>query len=303
VAITPQAAIDAANEVYGANAGFRALHAKGTLFRGTFTATAAAGALTRAPHMQGAQIPATFRLSNANGNPYFPDYLPDPRGLAVKLYLPDGSRTGVMTVTSPRSPVRTPEAFIELMKAQGGGVAAASKLPRFRAAHPETARALPVIAPTLLPPESCTVVRYHRLHAFKWVDGSGGERYVRYTLVPEHPGSRLMPPRARRRGRDYLQDEIREPVRRGPVRFEFEVQVASAGDPVTDPNAVWPAGRRRVHVGTFELDGPDTSRERDGDMLVFDPTRLTDGIECSDDPVLRFRPQAYSESVRCRTGG
>jgi catalase len=32
-----------------------------------------------------------------------------------------------------------------------------------------------------------------------------------------------------------------------------------------------------------------------------DPTRVTDGIELSADPVLRFRPEAYSESVNRRT--
>ncbi len=303
MAITPERAIDTANAVYGADAGYRALHAKGTLFRGTFTATAAAAEFTRAAHMQGARIPATFRFSNGSGDPDFPDYLPDPRGLAVKLYLPDGSRTDVMTVSSPRFPVRTPDAFLELMKAQGGGLAAAWRLPPFLAAHPETVRALPVIAPTLLPPEGYALIRYYGLHAFKWIDGSGGERHVRYTLVPERTGKRLAPLRARRLGRNYLQDEIRDRVRSGPVRFEFEVQVASTGDPVSDPNAVWPAGRRRVHVGTLEIDGPETERERDGDVLVFDPTRVTDGIECPDDPVLRFRPRAYSESVRRRTGG
>ena len=37
------------------------------------------------------------------------------------------------------------------------------------------------------------------------------------------------------------------------------------------------------------LDGPDLERERDGDVLVFDPTRVTDGIELSGDTILRFR--------------
>ena len=36
-------------------------------------------------------------------------------------------------------------------------------------------------------------------------------------------------------------------------------------------------------------------------MLVFDPTRVTDGIELSDDPVLRFRHDAYAESIARRT--
>ena len=56
-------------------------------------------------------------------------------------------------------------------------------------------------------------------------------------------------------------------------------------------------------MGTLKVTGLDTEREQGGDVLVFDPSRVTDGIECSDDPVLRFRPAAYSESVRHRTDG
>jgi catalase len=48
------------------------------------------------------------------------------------------------------------------------------------------------------------------------------------------------------------------------------------------------------------LDGPETERERDGDILVFDPTRVTGGIELSDDSILRFRPRAYSASIARR---
>ena len=33
---------------------------------------------------------------------------------------------------------------------------------------------------------------------------------------------------------------------------------------------------------------------------VFDPGRVVDGIELSDDPILRYRPGAYSESVARR---
>ena len=58
----------------------------------------------------------------------------------------------------------------------------------------------------------------------------------------------------------------------------------------------------RGAAGVLELTGQETGRETGGDVLVFDPTRVTDGIECSDDPVLLFRPKAYSESVARRTG-
>jgi catalase len=79
------------------------------------------------------------------------------------------------------------------------------------------------------------------------------------------------------------------------------VVIAGEGDPVDDPTVEWPADRERVEVGRLELTGPETERERGGDILVFDPTRVVDGIELTDDPILRFRPLAYSVSVERRT--
>jgi catalase len=55
-----------------------------------------------------------------------------------------------------------------------------------------------------------------------------------------------------------------------------------------------------VTVGHYEITGLETGRETGGDVLVFDPTRVTDGIECSADPVLSFRHDAYGESVARR---
>ena len=75
---------------------------------------------------------------------------------------------------------------------------------------------------------------------------------------------------------------------------------AMPGDPVNDPSAAWPRDRWRVDVGTLEVSSLETGRETGGDVLVFDPTRVTDGIELSDDPVLRFRSAAYSASVARR---
>ena len=55
--------------------------------------------------------------------------------------------------------------------------------------------------------------------------------------------------------------------------------VANDGDEVDDPTVAWPADRERVEVGRLELTGPETEREQGDDILVFDPTRVTDGIE------------------------
>ena len=66
-----------------------------------------------------------------------------------------------------------------------------------------------------------------------------------------------------------------------------------------------PRGRTRAGAsspGRSSSRRIETEREKDGDILVFDPTRVVDGIELSDDPVLRFRSDAYSASVLERSG-
>jgi catalase len=300
VAITSEQTIDAINEVFGRHPGFRALHAKGTLCKGTFTATPEAATLTRAPHMQGEPTAATIRLSNGTGDPVHPDYAPDVRGIGVKFYLADGSRADIVAQTAPRFPVRTADAFIELTRAGQPGPAALWRLPLFFARNPVALGGLPANLPALRPPASYASIPYYAIHAYKWIDAQGGERYVRYTWLPDGDEERISPREAKRRGRDYLQQDLRDRLDRGSIGFALELQIATPGDPVDDPTAAWPKGRQRVRAGRLEITGLETERETGGDVVVFDPTRVTDGIELSADPILQFRASAYSASVARR---
>ena len=87
----------------------------------------------------------------------------------------------------------------------------------------------------------------------------------------------------------------------GAVRFDLQVQIAGAKDSTTDPSAPW-ATTNTITAGTLQITEPDSDRESSGHIVVFDPMRVTDGIEPSDDPVLHFRGYAYSVSVKERTG-
>jgi catalase len=298
VTLTPADAVDTANEVFGRHPGRRAFHAKGTLLKGTFTATTAAAARTRAAHMQGEPATALARVSNGNGNPRVPDYRPDVRGLAVKFDLPDGSQTDIVTQSLPRFPFRTPDEFVEFVRTQRQP-AIAWRVPLYIARHPGMLGPLRANLIALRPAQSYATIPYYGVHAFRFVDSEGGSCYVRYTWRPGAEGARLGPRAARARGRDYLHQEIRERVAHGPVRFTLELQVAGPDDRVDDPSSVWPDSRERITAGTLELTEVDDST--DENALVFDPARVTDGIELSEDPVLRFRPAAYSESVTRRT--
>jgi catalase len=299
---TPAKAIDAMNARFGRHEGHRALHASGVLLEGTFTATPEARTLTSAGHMQGEPVRVTARVSNGSGDPDDPDYASDVRGLAIKIYLADGSRTDIVAQSAPRFPTRSPDGFVEFVRASEPGAAALVRLPRFLARNPAALTGLPANMAALRPPESYATVRYYAIHSFRWLGADGSSRYVRYRLVPEGGVSTISGREAKRRGRSYLRDEIAARVAADPVRFGYEAQIAAPGDPVDDPRFAWRDDRETVSVGTFELTGIDTSREKDGDVLVFDPTRVVDGIELSDDPILLYRRDAYSASVERRSG-
>lgn len=307
MATLPEQAVDAVGKIFGRHPGYRAVHAKGVVCAGTFTATPAAARMTRAAHMQGEPVDVTVRLSNASGDPDAPDAIPDGRGMATKLYLADGSRTDIVTVSAGRFFARTPEEFIEFngaIRAGDGGPPRPHPLRMlwYLARHPKAA---PVVAALrdVKPIESYARCRYNSLHAFRWIDAEGTVRHVRYSWIPEEGEARLSGEEASSRPPDYLQRDVADRLGAGkPIRFSLELQLAAENDPLDDPRLAWPDDRERVTAGTLELTALDTRRERDGDVLVFDPTRVTDGIELTDDPILRFRSKAYSVSVERRSG-
>jgi catalase len=292
--------VDAINDISGEHPGHRAAHAKGTLLRGTFTGAGAG--LTTAAHMAGQPVPVTARFSNGGGDPGIPDYAKEGRGLAVKFYLPDGSKTDIVALSLPCFFVRTPEDFLDFTRLRKPdpetGQPDFEKLGEWIGRHPEAGPAIQAALSTD-PPESYATVAYNSIHAFRWTAPDGTERFVRYRFEPAAGERTLSEEDARALGRDYLQTEI---LGRDSTVFRLVVVIAADDDSVNDPTVAWPADRETVEVGRLELSGPDTERERDGDILVFDPTRVTDGIDLSDDPILRFRPRAYSASVTRRTG-
>ena len=301
-------AVDGLGEIFGRHEGHRVVHAKGTLCAGTFTATPEAARLTRAPHMQGDPVEVTVRFSNASGDPEEPDGRPDGRGMATKFYLPDGSRTDIVTVTAKRFFARTPEEFIEFNRAiaPGNGGRPRPKPLRmlwYLARNPKAAAAVRAIR-EVEPIPSYARVRFNSLHAFRWVDAAEDATHARYSWLPEEGEATISTEEAKALPPDYLQQDLAERLTGGrPVRFTLELQLAADDDPLDDPRVAWPDDRERVVAGTLELTELDTRRERGGDVLVFDPTRVTGGIELTDDPILRFRPKAYSVSIERRGGG
>ena len=216
----------------------------------------------------------------------------------MKFTLPDGSTTDVSTQTARLFVSSTPDGFVDLLKAMRPGPTTPLRMAKYFLTHPRLFGALPVLRDANKVPTSYATIEYHGLHAFRWIAADGSARFVRYHWVPA-AGEKGSAPRGE--GPDFLTDELNARLATGPVRFDFRVQIAGPNDSTVDPSAAWQSTQIAT-VGTLEIDGLDTQREHGDDIVVFDPLRVTAGIEPSDDPVLHFRSLAYSASVKLRTG-
>jgi len=299
-------AVDAIEAISGRHPGSRAAHAKGTLCAATFNPTADAANLTRAAHFRNGPVRAHVRFSNGSGDPAAPDFEPrEGRGMATKFYLADGTTTDIVGITLPAFFVATVDGFFDFCRARIPDPATGEPHPdaigAFLEKHPEALTAgAAVLAAT--PPESYLRCAYNSLHAYRLVDDAGGSRFVRYRWVPDDGEATLSPEDAEARGPNYLQEDLATRFATGTAAFTLTVQVAEDGDPVDDPSIPFPDERPWVTLGRLELTGLAHDRDQGDDVLVFDPTRVTDGIELSDDPILRFRTRAYAESVLRRSG-
>jgi catalase len=296
--------VDSINLSYGVHAGHRAAHAKGVLCAARLVPTSEAARLSRAAHLAGDEIRAHVRFSNGSGDPTAPDGARDARGMAVKLYLPDSTTTDIVALSLPAFFTRTPEDLLAFNDARrvdpATGQPDMERVGRFLAEHPEAMGAVNA-AITHPIPASYATLTYNSLHAFGFVNAQGAVTYGRYRLVPDQGEKSLSDEEAAVRPPDFLRDELAERLAQGPAVFHVRAQLAGGNDPIDDPTQQWPEDREVVELARLEVTGLASDRERDGDVLVFDPTRVTEGIVLPDDPILHARPGAYSVSVARRT--
>jgi catalase len=293
----PVQLVDAIGKAGGTYPGHRAAHAKGISLTGTFTPSPEASSLTKAAQFAGDPVRVTVRFSNGGANPESNDAgVGEGRGMATKFYLPGGTTADIVALSIPVFFVRTPEEFLEFTLARADSF---EKVGEFIGSHPATAEAVQHIAPTLVPPRSYATMVYNSIHAFRLTNADGEQHWVRWRWLPD-AGVEWLPEEEREgKERDFLQTEILE---RLPVRFTLVARIAPRGAATDDPTVAWPEEAETVEMGAVELTGPETGRESGDDVMVMDPTRVTDGIELSDDPILHVRSHAYSVSVERRSG-
>ena len=286
--------------------GFRAAHASGRIYTGTFTATPAAKSLSRALHFQGIPVPVTARLSGTSGNPE--QKASKVVAMATKFYLPNGTVTDLIAISGLAAFfARTPEEFLEATEAFTPDPATGQRDPvktqAFFAGHPNAARVFQALQsqPAVA---SFAQASYRPFHTYYFVNAGETGRWARYHWEPEAGVAGQPVEELAKQPNDYLYEEFERRLLAGPVAFRLELELAQDGDPVDDPSAMWPDGRERVAVGRLELIRPITEGEIGDHVMMHDPTAVTDGIEISpDDQIIAARRGAYLVSVAERTGG
>jgi len=278
-------------------------------FRGSFAPTGALAGRTRAAHLVSELSDVLFRFSNGAGDLDTPDNRPGIRGMAVHFLAEGRPVHDLVAANIPAFASRTPEGFVELAEIVGRIDPRASRIGRlvrapltaarflrFAIAHPESRRALAAFG-KLRPPASFATTRYNGVHAYVLVNDEGLRTPFRFRLEPAEREASLTKPEASGREPGFLVPELQARLATGPVRFALVVQLAEPGDPTGDPTKAWPDDRRTVVAGHLEV---TSAAGHEGEADVFDPTLVPDGVELSDDPVLRFRGPVYRLSARRR---
>jgi catalase len=122
----------------------------------------------------------------------------------------------------------------------------------------------------------------------------------RYQILPVDGTHHLDDAAAKAKAPNFLLEEIKSRLAEGPAKFRLVLQLASPGDRTDDSTVVWADDHKTVELGIITLTSIDPDSAKSEKTLAFDPTRLTDGIELSDDPIPALRSRVYAFSVAHR---
>ena len=288
--------------MFGQHPGFRPAHAKGVLLAGRFTPSREARALTRAPHIARESTPVTVRFSNSTGLPLLPDNEPNanPRGLAIRFHLGERVHTDIIGHSTDGFPTRTGQEFLAFLRAaaaSGGGAPSPSPIEKFLGTHPA---ALAFVQKPKPSPSSFAKEAYFGVTAHRFINRDGVAHYGRYRITASAGIEHLDEAAAKSRNVNYLFEELAERIKRGPVLFQIQVQVAEQGDVVDDATIHWPETRQLIPFGAVALTEVVPEGEALQRSIIFDPIARVDGIEPSADPLLELRAAVYLLSGRRR---
>lgn len=304
--VTAEQVVAAIEGVFGVTPGARRNHTKGICATGEFVGLPAAAAYSRSALFSGEPVPVVARFSLAGGNPKAPDTAKSPRGMALEFRLGGGRLQHMTMLNTPVFGAAQPRTFLDQMLAMQPdpvtGKPDPEKLKAFRASHPDSLAQAQYLE-THNPPPSYANSSYFGIHTFKFVDRDNRTTLVRWRFVPQDGEQGLSAEELASLPANFLEQRLIERTKQGPVRWDMVLSIGLPGDTQDNPTVAWSDSREQVKAGTLTLSAAMPQKGAACEGINFDPLVMSDGIAPSDDPILRFRSQAYAVSFAKRLGG
>lgn len=304
--VDPTTMIDAMEAAFGVTPGHRRNHIKGTCAVGEFVGLESARSYSRSRLFGGEPVPVIARFSLGGGNPKASDADKGVRGMALEFQLPNGDLQHMTMINAPVFGAAVPQTFYDMLVALQPDPDTGKRDPeRFRAfvdSHPDF-QGLAEYNGSHNPPPSYANSRYYSLHAFRFVNVDGNKTLVRWYFHPRDGVRELSDAERDAAPADFLEPELIGRTGKGPVEWDMYIRIGQPGDPETDPSKPWPQDREEVKVGTLTLTDAMPQEQGQCGPINFDPLVIADGIEATDDPVLKARSAAYAISFGKRMSG
>jgi catalase len=296
---SPDEMVDAIQNVTGLHKGLRRNHGKGLCGVGAFKGDAEAATLTVSPLFSGVEAPVVFRFSLAGPDPAASDAARILRGMAVRITLPGGAVQDMAMLNAPMAAAANARSFYERLLASAPDPATGKpnpeKLKAYFATHSDS-RPLADWIEAHNPSASFAETPYFSIHAFKFVGPDKQPHWVKWRFEPNDGSKSLTRKEMAAAPHDFLAKKLAKRLKTGPVQWKMIVTLGEPGDPIDNPSLPWPADRREIRAGTLTLTNAGEAAAGSCEDIMFDPNRLSPGIEPSPDPILGYRSRADAVS-------
>ena len=281
--------------------GFRRAHSKGICVTGVFRPSQDAKELSAARVFSQAETPVLGRLSIGGGDPYGADAKARVRSMALLFRTDDGQqwRTAMNSFTFFAVP--SAQAFQEQAIVQrpdpATGKPDPAKVQAFQNKYP-SAKRFQHWAATAPWSNSWANTQYNGIHTFVFKTDNAA-RYVRWSMHPLTPYVEMDAEQREKADADYLSDDLKSRLARGPLQWKMVITQAAPNDDVRDPTVAW-ENHEEHSAGILELTAAQSQDAGQCRDVNYDPTILPTGIALSDDPILAVRASVYAQSFNRR---
>ncbi len=298
--VDPNAFINQFEATFGKFEGYRRSGAKGVCATGEFVGSADARTLSMASVFSGKPVPVVVRFSVGGANPKAPDNAKTQRNLALQFNLPNDEQWLMGNISGPVFGAATPEQFLGLLASRQPDPATKipdpAKVKAFNDANPEILL-LPKHLASQPVPASFASVNYWGVHGHGFVNAAGTTQFGKWIFEPVAGLQGLTDDEAKAKGASFLFDDLRQRVKDGKVAFNFNLELAQAGDKIDNATIPLPEGRKKVNLGVLKV----TSVSEDGGgpclTINFNPLVMPKGVVASSDPMLAARAAPYAISL------